>query len=218
MRPRRPHIAPATPHEPDPAPRRGFIATLAAGLAGLALIGRPRRAEAGLDPFIGEIMLFAGNFAPRGWAFCDGQILSISQNTALFSLLGTTYGGNGVTTFALPDLRGRAPVHFGQGAGLSSYVLGQKAGVEAVTLGVNEIPAHTHQAFADANNGTTDSPVGALPARNPAGMPVYGTTANAAMAAGHLATVGGGQPHTNLPPYLVLNYCIALTGIFPSRP
>src|SRR3954465_13916452 len=118
-------------------------------------------------PFIGQISLFGGNFAPRGWAFCKGQLLAISQNTALFSILGTTYGGNGQTTFALPDLRGRVPIHFGQGPGLSSYALGETGGAETTTLTVNELPAHTHAVSPRASNNaqTTNRPGGTIPAR-----------------------------------------------------
>lgn len=157
-------------------------------------------------PFIGQITLFAGNFAPRGWAFCQGQLLSIAQNTALFSILGTTYGGDGQTTFALPDLRGRVPLQQGQGPGLQSYVLGQKAGTETVTLTVNEMPAHNHSITV-----TAVPPGGTIPAVDGQLTP---TPLNAFEASG---MTGGSQPHNNLQPYLALNYIIALQGIFPSR-
>lgn len=215
----RPRLGPQAPSVP--LPRRGFLAKAGAALAGLALLGRARRAEAatdGLNPFIGEIMMFAGNFAPTGWALCNGQLLSIAQNTALFSLLGTTYGGNGQTTFALPDLRGRAPIHFGQGPGLSNYSQGQLAGEENHTLLATEMPTHTHVARADAANGTSDTPTGMFPARTPGGTPAYGAGSAAQLASTFLATTGGSQPHNNMQPYLVINYCIALTGVFPSRP
>lgn len=164
------------------------------------------------EPFIGSIILFAGNFAPRGWAFCNGQLLAISQNTALFSILGTTYGGNGQTTFALPDLRGRVPVSSGQGPGLSSYSLGQQAGEENVTLNAQQLPSHTHSQPATNGQETTNRPNGALPARGG----VYSNESDGS--AFHPTTAaGGGQPHDNLPPYLTLNYIIALEGIYPSR-
>jgi microcystin-dependent protein len=166
-----------------------------------------------MDPFLGEIRLFAGNFAPNGWALCNGQIMSIAQNTALFSLLGTTYGGNGQTTFALPDLRGRVPVHAGQGPNLSNYSLGQQGGVESVTLTTNHMPAHTHTLNASSNDETTNRPTNAVPAKGG----VYDGTLNTTMNPGVVGNAGGSQPHENLPPHLTLNYIIALQGIFPSR-
>lgn len=166
------------------------------------------------DPFIAEIKLFAGNFAPRGWAFCNGQILSIAQNTALFSLLGTTYGGNGQTTFALPDLRSRVPVHPGQGPGLSNVVLGQAAGSETVTLLQTQMPQHGH--LVAASNGSAGA---SRPANN--FVSAGGSYANASdgttMNPGMVQGAGGGQPHENRQPYLGLNFIIALEGIFPSR-
>ena len=208
------------PPEPAPIERRGFLLKAAAALAGLAFLGHARRSEAATQssqPFIGEIMLFAGNFAPRGWATCDGQLLAINTNTALFSILGTMYGGNGVSTFGLPDLRGRAPVHFGQGAGLSSYVQGQVAGEEGHVLQQAEMPAHSHTAYSDLANGTSEVPTNLLPARNPAGIPTFGATPGTTLAAGHIAATGSGLAHNNMPPFLVINYCIALQGVFPSR-
>jgi microcystin-dependent protein len=164
------------------------------------------------EPFYGEIVLFAGNFAPRGWAFCNGQLLPISQNTALFSILGTTYGGNGQTTFALPDLRGRAPISAGQGPGLDNYQLGQAAGEETVTLNVNEIPAHAHgQPATNADEGT-NRPSNAVPARGG----VYASASDGTQMA-PTAAAGGNQPHDNRSPYLTVNYIIALEGIYPSR-
>lgn len=162
-------------------------------------------------PFIGQISIFAGNFAPRGWAFCSGQLLAIAQNTALFSILGTTYGGNGQTTFALPDLRGRVPISAGQGPGLSPYQLGQIAGAENTTLLVNNLPAHSHGIAASSGDQTTNRPTnGYLAAGNR-----YSTTGNAAMAP--TANAGAGQPFNNVQPYLTVNFIIALEGIFPSR-
>jgi microcystin-dependent protein len=165
------------------------------------------------EPFLGEIRIFGFNFAPRGWAFCNGQLLAISQNTALFSLLGTTYGGNGQTTFALPNLQSRVPVHFGQGPGLSSYSLGQAAGVESVTLIASQLPAHNHTVNASTQSDITGNPTGNFPA----GGASYDTTANTTMNGAMVGGGGGNQPHENLQPYLALNFCIALAGIFPSR-
>jgi microcystin-dependent protein len=173
------------------------------------------------DPFIGEIRMFAGNFAPRGWALCDGQILPISGNESLFSLLGTTYGGDGRTTFALPDLRGRTPIHAGQGPGLTNRRLGEKGGVENVLLTINQLPSHTHtaQLNADSTVATSDKPQGTLPARNAGSTPQYGNTPNTALSAKSIAIneVGGNQDHPNMQPYITINYIIALQGIYPSR-
>lgn len=164
-------------------------------------------------PFLGMIITVGFNFAPRGWAQCNGQILPIAQNTALFSLLGTTYGGNGQTTFALPDLRSRVPVHTGQGPGLSSYDLGQQGGQESVTLNVNEMPLHQHSAAA-TGAFATKNPGGQVPA--PGGA--YGSPPDATnMHANMIRPAGGSQPHENVQPYLTINFCIALEGIYPSR-
>ena len=168
------------------------------------------------DPFLGQILLLPYNFAPRGWAFCQGQLLSISQNTALFSLLGTTYGGNGQTTFALPDLRGRVAISSGQGPGLQNYDLGGVGGNESVTLALNQMPLHNHQALAVDDDATTSIPGNhALANITPAGYTTKNPTA--AMSPGMIGNTGGNQPFQNLPPYLTLNYCIALEGIYPSR-
>jgi microcystin-dependent protein len=164
------------------------------------------------EPILGSIMLFAGNFAPRGWALCEGQILPISQNTALFSILGTTYGGDGTSNFALPDLRGRAPVGWGQGPGLSDYVIGETGGAEDVTLLETEIPAHTHNQPATAGAETTNRPNAAIPAEGG----VYAATSDGSQFAA-TTSAGGGQPHENRTPYLAMTYVIALEGIFPSR-
>ncbi|GAA1980103.1 phage tail protein [Microbacterium pumilum] len=168
-----------------------------------------------MDPFIGEIRCFGFTFAPQGWALCNGQLQSIQQNTALFSLLGTTYGGDGVTTFALPDLRGRVPLAFGQGPGLANYAQGELAGTETVTLTAATLPPHSHTVAA-SSSATTKNPSDALPALT-AGGSSYGTTADLAMSAAMIGGGGSGQPHANMQPYLVLNWCIALTGIYPSR-
>ena len=181
--------------------------------------GRPLPAGMGPDEYIGEIFLFGGNFAPRSTALCQGQLLSIAQNTALFSILGTTYGGNGQTTFGLPDLRGRVPVGFGQGPGLSNYSLGQMAGSEAVTLTVNQMPAHAHAVGASSAAGTTPDPAGNVPAMPASSIPQYVApgAANTALAATPAGLAGGNQPHSVLQPYLTLNFCIVLEGIFPPR-
>jgi microcystin-dependent protein len=203
--------------------RRSFIKRTLAFIAGGAVVAAaaPNIAKADGDPFVGEIALVPYNFAPKGWAFCDGQILPISQNTALFSLLGTTYGGNGQTTFALPDLRGRVPMHVGgsgAGPGLSPYNLGEQGGVEGVTLLATQMPSHSHALNANSANGTSDNPANGIMGKNASGVPQYsGAAPNATMAAAAIAAAGGSQPHENRPPYLGLNYIISLFGIFPSR-
>lgn len=171
------------------------------------------------SPFLAQITLFAGNFAPRGWAFCSGQIMAISQNTALFALLGTTYGGNGQTTFALPDLRSRVPIHPGQGPGLSNYDLGQSGGVESVTLLASQMPPHSHPLNANTSAGTLRDPGGNALAKEATGQTsVYHNAApNTTMAAASIGSTGGGQPFTNVQPYLAVNFIIAIEGIFPSR-
>jgi microcystin-dependent protein len=172
------------------------------------------------DPFLAEIRIFGFNFAPVGWAFCNGQIMSISQNTALFSLLGTTYGGNGKTTFGLPNLQGSAAMHPGQGQGLSLRDLGEVGGVESVTLLVSEIPAHSHAWSASNAQATEQSPVGQKVSGGVGGIQFYADANNqlTQLAPQALPPSGGGQPHNNMQPYLVLNFCIALQGIFPQRP
>jgi microcystin-dependent protein len=171
-----------------------------------------------MDPLLASILIFAGNFAPRGWAFCNGQVLSISQNTALFSLLGTTYGGNGIQTFGLPDLRGRVPIHYGQGPGLSNYDLGQMSGTENVTMLLTNMPAHNHLINANSGAGDTAAPAGAIPANTGALDREYSTSAaNVTMNAQMVSQTGGSQPFSIMQPYLALNYIIALQGIFPSR-
>lgn len=213
----------------------------------------------GAEPFLGEIMLFAGDFAPRGWALCDGRTLAINQNTALFSLLGTTYGGNGQTTFALPDLRGRYPMSAGEGPGLTSRVIGEMSGTEQTSILLSQMPAHTHTLSGSSKatgtiaaskftiastsavkcstgQGVAD-PSGAYPGDS--GNQSYNGTSNATMASdmvtttsavtadvpldvtvalsGNTGAMGSGLPVANMPPYLALNYCIAMEGIFPSR-
>ena len=171
------------------------------------------------DPFVAEIRIFPFNFAPKGWAWCDGQLLPLSQNTALFSLLGTTYGGNGKSNFALPDLQGRAPMHPGQGPGLSLHDLGETGGSDTVTLLESEIPAHSHTMMAQTSTGTKSTPSGNSIARTSGATP-YLPPAGAAlvsMAPESLAPAGGDQPHNNLMPYLTFYFCIALQGVFPPR-
>ena len=174
------------------------------------------------DPFLAEIRIFPFNFAPKGWAFCDGQILPISQNTALFSLLGTTYGGDGKSTFALPNLQGSAPMQPGQGQGLSLRDLGEMSGVESVTLLVSEMPIHTHQFRAhgiDIATPNAGDPTRVLGASANANLYQTNAAANIVlMAPQALPPAGGGLPHNNMQPYLTLNFCIALQGVFPQRP
>lgn len=172
------------------------------------------------DPFVAEIRIFPFNFAPKGWAWCDGQLMPLSQNTALFSLLGTTYGGNGKSNFALPDLQGRAPMHPGQGPGLSLHDLGETGGSETVSLLESEIPSHAHVLRAQGGVADTNVPVGNTIARVIGATPYATPSAStplAPMSDQSLAPAGGDQPHNNMQPYLTLRFCIALLGVFPSR-
>ena len=170
------------------------------------------------EPFVGEIRMFAGNFAPRGWAFCDGQLLAVSQNDALFSLLGTIYGGDGRTTFGLPEMRGRIPVHAGTGPGLSQRRLGAKSGAESVTVTANNLPAHSHPFQATSNSANAQSAAGALPAQSQADIYLDNLDdGSTSLAADSVTNAGGGQAHNNLMPYLCVNFIIALFGIYPSR-
>lgn len=177
------------------------------------------------SPYLGQIVIFAGNFAPSGWALCQGQLLSIQQNAALFSILGTTYGGNGTSNFALPDLRGRIPIQQGQGPGLSNYILGESAGAEAVTLNSSQMPAHTHALNATAASGSVPSPVGAFTATgidSQSGTsldfaPATPVPTLAPMASASIGPAGGSQPVSVVQPFLSVNFIIALVGIFPSR-
>jgi microcystin-dependent protein len=162
------------------------------------------------DAFIGDIKLVAFNFAPKGWALCNGQLLPINQNQALFSLLGTQYGGNGQTNFALPNLQGRTPIHAGAG-----YTIGEMGGEVAHTLTISEMPAHTHVVQANGSIATQASPVNAVLAG--AASPAYGSAFDTPMAPAAVSTTGGSQPHPNMPPYLTMNYVICLSGIFPSQ-
>jgi microcystin-dependent protein len=179
------------------------------------------------DPFVAEMRIFPFNFPPKGWAFCDGQLMPISQNTALFSLLGTTYGGDGKSTFALPDLQGSAPMQPGQGQGLSLRDLGEMSGTESVTLLVSEMPIHNHNLMAVTADATVADPNAAIIAQgawsfqgNGGVVAMYSTNTppNAPMSPQALAPNGGSLPHNNMQPYLTLNFCMALQGIFPARP
>ena len=170
------------------------------------------------DQFLAEIRIFPFNFPPTGWAFCDGQIMPISQNTALFALLGTVYGGDGKSTFALPDMQGNAPMQPGQGQGLSLRDLGEMSGVESITLLQSEIPAHTHSIVASQGDGLERFPATQLLATGIGVGQFAAPPTNATLAFQALPPAGGGLPHNNMQPYLTLNFCIALQGIFPQRP
>ena len=163
------------------------------------------------QPYVGEIRMFAGNFAPAGWMFCEGQLLSISENETLFQLIGTTYGGDGESTFALPDLRGRLPIHQGNG-----FILAETGGAEEITLTVNQIPAHSHPFLGSAVNGSQPGPANSTLASSTVITPYASEAANAAMASNAISPVGGSQPHTNFQPYLCVDFIISLFGIFPS--
>jgi len=164
------------------------------------------------QPYVGEIRMFAGNFAPAGWMFCEGQLLPISENDTLFVLIGTTYGGDGQSTFALPDLRGRIPIHQGNG-----FILAETGGAEEITLTVNQIAAHSHPLLGSVDPGIQNAPVGFLPAASNV-VKIYAASAPTGnMAAQMLSSTGGSQPHTNFQPYLCINFIISLFGIFPSQ-
>ncbi len=163
------------------------------------------------QPYVGEIRMFAGNFAPAGWMFCEGQLLPISENETLFQLIGTTYGGDGQSTFALPDLRGRIPLHFGNG-----FTLAETGGVEEITLTVSQIPAHSHPLLASSSPGTASTPVLNLPAEAPTINVYIQDVTNSNMNPAAVSSVGGSQPHTNFQPYLCVDFIISLFGIFPS--
>jgi microcystin-dependent protein len=200
--------------------RRGFfkkILALATGGVVFGAAGKVHAAPQTLDPFIGQIILFAGNFAPSGWALCNGQLLPIAGNASLYSLLGNVYGGTAPITFALPDLRGRVPIHAGTGPSLTPRTIGDQGGAETHLLQQTEMPPHGHDIGASSANGSTHTPAGKVLAANAAGTPVYGNVANTNLAAGTVSSEGGGQAHNNMQPFLTLNYIIALTGIFPPR-
>lgn len=168
------------------------------------------------QPFLAEIRIFTGNFAPRGWLFCHGQLLSIAQNTALFALVGTTYGGNGQTTFGIPDLRGRTPIGVGNGPGLTPRVLGEMSGIETVTLNSTQIPQHTHALNASSSAPTTNTPSGSLLPTGSSRIYAQGSPSTQ-LAPSSIGLAGGSQPHENMQPFLAVNYIIATQGIFPSR-
>jgi microcystin-dependent protein len=200
---------------PVSPPRRRFLGRLLGALAGGAWLGSARRAGAapqGVEqPYVGEIRMFAGDFAPAGWMLCEGQLLPILENETLFQLIGTTYGGDGQDTFALPDLRGRAPIHSGNG-----FVLADYGGAETVTLVATQIPIHSHAAGASAALGTSDQPAGRVPAVNAAGVPQYGPAADTLLSSSALLSAGGSQAHPNLQPYLGIHFIISLYGVFPT--
>jgi microcystin-dependent protein len=194
-----------------------FKMVLQGALVAGSLITGVSTVNAGSDPLIGEVQWFAGNFAPRGWALCDGQLLQINSNIALFSILGTTYGGDGRTTFALPDVRGRVLIHAGNGPGLSSRRLGERRGTETETLATNEMPSHTHTLQASGGPATEVAPNGNVLA-SPGRTRLYDNgEANASMNASAITSTGGNASHNNMQPYNTLNCIIALEGIFPSR-
>jgi len=167
-------------------------------------------------PYIGEIRMFAGNFAPVGWAFCNGALIPISENDALFNLIGTTYGGDGQETFALPNLQSRVPIHAGQGSGLSSYIIGEAAGVESVTLTTQQIPVHNHALLASSGLANSAIPQNTVLAQ--ADIDMYVTdTVDVTLANQSIAIAGGSQPHENMAPFLVINFIISLYGVFPTQ-
>lgn len=163
------------------------------------------------QPYVGEIRMFAGNFAPAGWMFCEGQLLPISENETLFQLIGTTYGGDGESTFALPDLRGRVPIHQGNG-----FVLAETGGVEEVTLTTNQIPNHTHAMLASNVNGSTSLPQNSLFAKSTSNEPYSGFATDTSLSPNSISSVGGSQPHSNMQPFLCIDFIISLFGIFPT--
>ncbi|AZO57370.1 MAG: phage tail protein [Mesorhizobium sp.] len=170
------------------------------------------------QPYVGEIRMFGGNFAPAGWMFCQGQLLPISENDTLFNLIGTTYGGDGQETFALPNLSGRIPIHAGQGPGMSqNYALGEAAGVESVTLTTSQIPAHGHALMASLNTASDPNPGGNVLATSPTISAYVVDVAGAGLAGNSLTTAGGSNPHDNFMPYLCVNFIISLFGVFPSQ-
>jgi microcystin-dependent protein len=189
---------------------------VAAATGGAWLAGADAKSGAAIitdQQFVGEIRLFAGTAPPAGWMFCQGQLLDPNgAYNVLFNLLGTTYGGDGVTTFALPDLRGRTPVHMG-----NTFQLGQVGGSEQITLTAQQIPAHNHTLGASSAAGTSEGPAGCIPARNAAGVPRYGTSATTDLAPAALLSTGQSQPHPNMQPYLGIHFMIALEGIFPTQ-
>jgi microcystin-dependent protein len=200
--------------------RRGFLARAVATIVGGGWLARGATRDAAAAtqdelPFVGEIRMFVGDFAPAGWQLCNGQLLAITAETeTLFQLIGTTYGGDPNSNFALPDLRGRAPVHAGTSLG-QNYVVGQMSGVETVTLQTTQIPVHNHSVLASSGSADSDLPTGRIPARNAAGAPHYGGAVDATLAATAVTSTGGTQPHNNLQPWLGINFIISMNGVFP---
>jgi microcystin-dependent protein len=172
-----------------------------------------------LTPFVGQISLVGFNFEPQGWAYCDGRLLAIADYSVLFALIGTTYGGNGTTNFGLPDLRGRIIVGVGQGASLTNRVIGESAGTESVTVNASQMPTHTHAVACNTGGGTSGVPTGLVPAPDPGAgsAPYSGGAPDGFMSASAMGTTGQNQSHTNVQPYIALNYCISLFGVFPSQ-
>jgi microcystin-dependent protein len=212
--------------ENDKTERRGFLSKFAIALAGFTLLPHTIKAAEkdpdggkstmGTDPFIGEIALCAFNFAPNGWAICNGALLQITQNTALFSLLGTQFGGDGIHTFGLPDLRGRVPIGFGQGTGLTNRNMGDKSGEENHVLLSTEMPQHAHSLLINTGVGTSDTPSGNYLARNSEGVKQFSSSTNAT-STNFIGAVGNNAAHNNMQPFLTLNFIISLSGVFPSR-
>jgi microcystin-dependent protein len=193
------------------------VSAAALGALASAMLFQPTPAKAQSEPFVGQLIVVGFSFCPRGWAAADGQLLPVSQNPTLFSLLGTTYGGDGRTTFALPDMRGRAAIHVGSGPGLTPKSLGQKAGAETHTLSINEMPSHNHRIQATSTVADRPGPHLKILGRNNTTDNFYRGAPNQLMAPGMVTSTGGGQSFPIRDPYLTMNWCIALTGIFPSR-
>jgi len=187
-------------------------------IVAIALVMSPCRVQAqATEPYLGQILMVGFNFAPVGWAMCNGEILPISEYPALFQLIGTTFGGDGINTFALPDLRGRVPIHMGQGLGLSNYVIGQQGGEEEVTLTISQMPAHTHALAAQSALGSSANPTGGIWASQ-SRLDIYSSASpDTPMGLSTTSAAGGSQPHDNRSPYLVVNYIIALEGVFPTQ-
>ncbi|HEY9164533.1 MAG TPA: tail fiber protein [Candidatus Kryptonia bacterium] len=225
---------PGNTEEKKPAERRRFLAKILGAVAGAGILGGAgkllaqvgkksvdtsgnQKKVADSSPYLGEIQMVSFSFAPTGWALCNGQLLPISQYAALFNLIGTTYGGDGQITFALPDLRSRVPIHQGQGNGLSNRVMGQMSGEENHQLTSSEMPSHSHSVTASTSNGTSSSPSGNYPAVNNEGIQHYGTTSNGTMNASMIGNTGSSTSHNNMQPYTCVNFIIALSGIYPSQ-
>lgn len=199
---------------PNAVPRRSFVARLLALVAGAGALLRPRGASAAPaadDAFVGEIKLFAGDFAPAGWAFCEGQLLNPNSYNSLFSLIGTSFGGDGNTTFALPDLRGRAPMHYG-----NAYPFASLGGAETVALLADQVPIHTHAAMGSSALATSDLPAGRAAAKSAGGSPLYASTPDVSLNSAAMTTAGGSAAHPNMQPWIALNFIIALDGVYPQ--